>query len=77
MSMKITCVCNVCGAQKKEANHWILAVRFMRHESVDHVFLGFGNWDDRVAEFPGVMHLCGNACLQAKLADHLGGTEKS
>ncbi len=69
------CKCDGCGAWKGEANGWLLGAYADAHgdASLPRV-LGFCRWDDRVAKLDGVMHLCGEMCMQKMLSEHLAET---
>lgn len=64
--------CNVCGAIKQEANHWFYAET--QPDSPDEVnaFITIHPWD-YPAEEPGKIHLCGRACVIAKVSEFMGG----
>ena len=53
--------CDICGAEKKQTNHW-----FVAYEAGDE--LRVGAWNSRNRLRTGSKHLCGQACLH-KLAD--------
>ena len=53
--------CDICGAEKKQTNHWFVAC-----EMGDE--LRVGTWNSRNRLRAGSKHLCGQACLH-KLAD--------
>jgi hypothetical protein len=53
--------CDICGAEKKQTNHW-----FVAWETAGE--LRVSGWNSRNRLRAGSMHLCGQACLH-KLAD--------
>ena len=53
--------CDICGAEKKQTNHW-----FMAYDQNGE--LRVSGWNSRNRLQPGSKHLCGQACLH-KLVD--------
>jgi hypothetical protein len=53
--------CDICGAEKRETNHW-----FMAYEQSGELRVSAWSSDHRLR--PGTKHLCGQACVH-KLAD--------
>ena len=53
--------CDICGAEKKQTNHW-----FVAHENSGE--LRVSGWSSRNRMRPGSKHLCGQTCLH-KLVD--------
>jgi hypothetical protein len=53
--------CDICGAEKKQTNHW-----FVAYEQGQELRLC--GWNTRLGKRPGSMHLCGQKCLH-KLVD--------
>lgn len=53
--------CDICGAEKKQTNHW-----FVAYEQAGE--LRVSGWSTRNRQKPGAKHLCGQTCLH-KLAD--------
>jgi hypothetical protein len=53
--------CDICGAEKKQTNHWFVAYE-------QNGELRVGGWNSRNRLRPGSKHLCGQTCLH-KLAD--------
>ena len=53
--------CDICGAEKKQTNHW-----FVAYEQAGE--LRVSGWNSRNRLRAGSKHLCGQACLH-KLAD--------
>lgn len=53
--------CDICGAEKKQTNHW-----FVAYEQAGE--LRVSGWNSRNRLRTGSKHLCGQACLH-KLAD--------
>jgi len=65
MAVKGKIVCDVCGAEKKETNHWF---------TVNLTLWGGIRFDRWNYENPGNnlsadFHLCGEQCCQKKLSD--------
>lgn len=69
MSWEMRCKCDVCGAWKGEGNKWLLA--WLAQPFVGCEFLGFSCWQEDAARRHEVMHLCGDACKQKMLSEHL------
>jgi hypothetical protein len=59
-----TISCDLCGAQKREANHWFIAYQ----ESGE---LHVSNWASPHLFRPGTKHLCGENCLHKLLSTFL------
>jgi hypothetical protein len=53
--------CDVCGAEKKQTNHW-----YVTCEQAGELRLG--GWSSRMRQRPNAKHLCGQTCLH-KLVD--------
>lgn len=53
--------CDICGAEKKQTNHW-----FVAHENGGEIRVS--GWNSRNRMRPGSKHLCGQTCLH-KLVD--------
>ncbi|HEY2861067.1 MAG TPA: hypothetical protein VGJ21_21840 [Terracidiphilus sp.] len=53
--------CDVCGAEKKQTNHWYVACELAGE-------LRVGGWNSRMRTRAGAKHLCGQKCLH-KLVD--------
>jgi len=53
--------CDICGAEKKQTNHW-----FVGYEQAGE--LRVSGWNSRLKLRPGTKHLCGQTCLH-KLVD--------
>ncbi len=72
MSWEKKCVCDVCGATRGLANHWLLGYEFTYFLSTSQqwIFYGVSLWDDELAKESGVFHLCGAECMQKKLAQY-------
>ena len=56
--------CDMCGVQKREANHWFLA----NQESGE---LHVSQWTSKNLFSPGTKHLCGENCLHKFLSEFL------
>lgn len=63
MAQLKTFVCDVCGTQRKEANHWYML------DSTSKTLV-IAKFDDSMAE-QMEFHLCGAGCLQVKLSAKL------
>ena len=53
--------CDVCGAEKKQTNHWYVAFEVAGE-------LRLSGWNSRMRQKAGAKHLCGQTCLH-KLVD--------
>jgi hypothetical protein len=53
--------CDVCGAEKKQTNHWFVACEQAGE-------LRLSGWNSRMRQRAGTKHLCGQTCLH-KLVD--------
>ena len=68
MSIRTIYECNICGAERKEANHWFVAME------IDGEGISIRPWkysphvDDEEAK-----HLCGQACVHSFVDRHIGG----
>ena len=72
MTVKQIFLCSMCGAERKEANHWFAAMR-------SKTGLGFYCWRDANAAFledENTLHLCGQQCAHKLLDEFLTGPEK-
>ena len=54
----------LCGVQKKETNHWVLA-------RVEHQRVSFMAWDDELAMKRDIVVLCGEGCAASMLSRSL------
>ncbi len=72
MSWEMKCVCDVCGAHRRLANHWLLGLEwtYVVTYPPKWIFFGVRVWDDDLAKIAGVFHLCGAECMQKKLAQY-------
>ena len=59
------CFTCVCGVQKKNSNHWLIATHTPGN-------LRFASWDPNLALQSDVIVLCGEACAAALLSRSLG-----
>ncbi|HEX8810780.1 MAG TPA: hypothetical protein VF742_02190 [Terracidiphilus sp.] len=59
--IRLAISCDICGAEKKQANHW-----FVAYEHAGE--LRISGWKSRHCKRAGSRHLCGQACLH-KLVD--------
>lgn len=69
MARIVTYTCDNCGAVKKETNHWFVG-------SVNGSF-DITPWNDTDANsYQGILHLCGDACVLARVQEFLGKVQK-
>lgn len=59
--IRLAISCDICGAEKKQTNHW-----FVAYEQGGE--LRVGGWNSRFCKRAGSRHLCGQTCLH-KLVD--------
>jgi len=59
---KISHICDVCGATKKETNHW-----WLLEENMGGVFK-LRTWSEQLATVNGVQHLCSEQCAVAMVS---------
>jgi hypothetical protein len=59
--IRLAISCDICGAEKKQANHWFVAYELAGE-------LRISGWKSRHCKRAGSRHLCGQACLH-KLVD--------
>jgi hypothetical protein len=62
-------VCDVCGAERKEANHWFLAESSPVSTSIN--FLEWDYSDGIHRDISGVKHICGQVCAHKLLDEFL------
>jgi hypothetical protein len=62
--IKQVITCDVCGSQKRQANHWFVA----REESGE---LRISGWNSPHTLSPETRHLCGETCALKLLSQHL------
>ena len=62
--------CDMCGALKKDSNHWYVANILRSVGGTAHSFI-VGEWDS--GESGTEMHLCGRACVLRKMEEWMGG----
>lgn len=70
MSTKVAFTCDVCGAERKETNHWFVV------EVTNRGFhLHDWAWAVRECEIDkqGVKHVCGQACAHKLLDEFMSG----
>ena len=74
MPRAITYNCDICGAQRKEANHWFVAFNAIKE-------ISFGTWAqadcDGLLHDEGAIYLCGQACAHKQLDQFLQSTSES
>jgi hypothetical protein len=66
MARKETVTCDVCGAERKEVNHWFVLAFSPEHGSVS-VF----PWDRATYYIKDGKHVCGQACAHKLLDEFL------
>ena len=59
--------CDICGAEKKQTNHWFVA-------SEQAGELRVSGWNARNKLRAGTKHLCGQACLHKLVDEFMAGT---
>ena len=59
-----TFICDVCGMQKKDTNHWWLL--FIHADSI-----GLFKWEAQSKE--DALHLCSESCAVKKISEFMGG----
>ena len=59
--------CDICGAEKKQTNHW-----FVAYEQSGE--LRVSGWNSRNRLRPGAKHLCGQTCLHKLVDDFMART---
>jgi hypothetical protein len=65
--IRLAISCDICGAEKKQTNHW-----FVAYESAEE--LRIGGWNSRYCKRPGSRHLCGQTCLHKLVDEFMAGT---
>lgn len=60
MAMKQSFVCDICGAERKDANHWFVA------RETDGMLM-FLHWDEAAICRANTAHLCGQSCAHKAL----------
>jgi hypothetical protein len=60
-------ICNICGAERKEANHWFVA-------QLGEDFLRLMHWPEAPESFH--LHMCGQVCAHKLLDQFLSGELK-
>ena len=59
--------CDICGAEKKQTNHWYVACE----QSGE---MRLGGWNSRMRQRPGTKHLCGQTCLHKLIDEFMART---
>ena len=59
--------CDVCGAQRRETNHWFIAYELSGE-------LRASGWTSQSLHHPGIKHLCGESCLHKLLSEFLASS---
>lgn len=69
--------CDVCGARKHDTNHWWKAYVMPRYVAVtDFAELSLDEMAMKDLDLKPLMHLCGEACVQRKMAEFMGSVSK-
>jgi hypothetical protein len=68
-------VCDYCGAQKRETNHWWL---LRRYTSDGQEVFELASWNEHAAAAAeGVEHICGQECAQKALAKYMASVDSA
>lgn len=71
---KDTFTCDVCGVERKDANHWFV-LSFRNDGHVEGVEVGISvliyYWTDKTAKLPNVRHACGQQCVLKHINEFL------
>ena len=59
--------CDICGSQKRQANHW-----FVAYETAGE--LRIGDWNSSHLLFPESKHLCGESCVHKLVGEFLANS---
>lgn len=74
MSVKPQFVCDICGAQRQDTNHWFLA------ELLANGILQLTPWElpqsEGYREQPQIKHLCGQTCAHKLFDAWMSGVSK-
>jgi hypothetical protein len=62
--------CDLCGAQRRETNHWFIA-----YEQSGE--LRVSDWTSQHLHYPGTKHLCGESCLHQLLGEFLANSAQT
>lgn len=62
--------CDICGAQRRETNHWFIA-----YEQSGE--LRVSDWTSQRLYYPGTKHLCGEGCLHRLLGEFLASSAQA
>lgn len=65
MASQTRILCDVCGAEKKEQNHWFRC----DFTIADGIKFERWNYDEPIRNLHSEFHLCGSECCQRKLAE--------
>jgi len=74
MPRAITYNCDICGAQRKEANHWFISFR----PAKDGLIIKTWDWAAREGrlDYPEIKYLCGQSCAHKQLDQFLQSTSE-
>jgi len=59
--------CDICGAEKKQTNHWFVACEQGGE-------LRLSGWGSNIRQRPGTKHLCGQTCLHKLVDEYIART---
>jgi hypothetical protein len=65
--IRLAISCDICGAEKKQTNHW-----FVAYEHAGE--LRIGGWKSRYRKRAGSRHLCGQTCLHKLMDEFMAKT---
>jgi hypothetical protein len=65
MALVTTYICDVCGAPRREANHWYV----IQNAGIGFLLKPFEKMADQGT------HLCGEACVLKKISELIGGKQ--
>lgn len=71
MASKKSYVCDVCGVERKEVNHWFVLLDLRSAVSGGIAIRSFANGKD----LPEAEHLCGQSCVQKRVDAYLVGLQ--
>lgn len=66
MAAKLTYTCDICGAVKKDTNHWF-AVNEKAHNDNPNFPIEIYKWPNNDEVLKTRSHLCGEGCLLLKI----------
>lgn len=75
MAKKEVFTCDVCGEERKEANHWFVSLRVTACAASIVPQITFYRWPN-LADLSGTKHLCGQVCAHKLLDEFMGEVSK-